>query len=87
MRKKWFVLYEDPDRPIDPERKRSEHRKARRRRTDGPAVEQGRELDENDILVIFLDDFNLKCSPTFSIFYDTVPSKLSKKYTKIQFME
>jgi len=44
------VLYEDPDNPIDPDRKPSEHRKTRRRRTDGPVVEQGRELDENDIL-------------------------------------
>ena len=30
LRKKWFVLYEDPDSPIDPERKRADHRKARR---------------------------------------------------------
>ena len=51
MRKKWFVLYEDPEKPIDPERKRPEHRKMRRRRTDGAGgVEQGRELDESDIL-------------------------------------
>ncbi len=47
LRKKWFVLYEDPENPIDPERKRVDHRKMRRRR---PEVEQGRELDESDIL-------------------------------------
>ena len=47
LRKKWFALYEDPDSPIDPERKRVDHRKTRRRRPD---VEEGRELDETDIL-------------------------------------
>lgn len=51
MRKKWFALYEDPDNPIDPTRKR-EHRKTRRRRLEGSGqgVEQGQELDESDIL-------------------------------------
>ena len=42
LRKKWFVLYEDPDSPIDPDRKRVDHRKTRRRRTE---IEQGEYRD------------------------------------------